>query len=157
MQKVSSMKNVFIILGGLFLVVIIVVGVGITYLSKTGDALDKDSKAYAEAAIPAIITDWDESALQTRESPELVAASSAAELSELFNTFRKLGKLKYFDGVKGEALIATSPQSGSVITARYIASAQFDHGFADIDLGLIKHGEAWQILRFRLNSRALQQ
>jgi hypothetical protein len=148
------MKNFLVILGGLFLAIIVIAAVGFAYVATTGSALDTESKAYAEAAIPAIIADWDGSELSKRESPEFAAVVSAADLDKLIQNFRRLGKLKQFNGVKGEAMLTAVPQHGSRITANYVGSAEFDTGPAQIDLGLIKHGDDWQILRFRVNSRA---
>lgn len=151
----SILKNVLMVLGGLFLAIIVLAGAGFGYMAYTGSALDKESKAYAEAAIPAIITDWDSGALTTRESPELASSASAADVDKLMQHFRKLGKLKQFDGVKGEATISALVPNGSRITAHYIGSAEFESGPAQIELGLIKRGDNWQILRFWVTSKAL--
>ena len=68
--------------------------------------------------------------------------------------FRKLGELQTFDCAKGQAIMSATTQNGARITANYIGSAVFDAGPAQIDLGLIKHGDQWQVMRFRVNSRA---
>lgn len=146
------MKKVFIVLGGIFLVVLIIGGGGITYMAITGNALDRQSKAYADTAIPAIVDGWNEGALETRESPEFRTDVNRPDLDRGFSMLRKLGNLKRYDGAKGEARIWITPEHGKQITASYIGSAEFDGGPAQIILRLIKHGNQWQILAFRVNT-----
>jgi hypothetical protein len=148
------MKKLLIVLGGLFLVILVVGGAGVAYVAITGGALDRESKAYADAAIPAIVGGWNESALETRASPEFRSAVSKSDLDRLFLLFRRLGHLKKYNGVKGEANISVTTQRGRMITARYVGSADFDAGRAQIRIILIKHGGNWQILGFRVNSQA---
>ena len=49
----TRVKKFFIILGSIFLAVIVLGGIGIAFLAIRGSALDKESKAYADLAIPA--------------------------------------------------------------------------------------------------------
>ena len=58
------MKKFFIILGSIFLAIIVLGAIGIAFVAVRGSALDKESKAYADSAIPAIVTTWSEKALQ---------------------------------------------------------------------------------------------
>jgi hypothetical protein len=50
--------------------------------------------------------------------------------------------------------MSITTQSGSQTSANYQASVDFSTGPAMIDVGLIKHGDQWQIARFRVNSKA---
>ena len=84
----------------------------------------------------------------------MAGAPADADLAKLFDRFRKLGKLKQFDGAKGQAMMSTTVQQGSRITANYVGSAEFETGPAQIYLGLVKHGQDWQILHFRVESKA---
>ena len=46
------MKKFFIVLGSIFLALIVLVAIGIAFIAIKGTALDKESKAYADSAIP---------------------------------------------------------------------------------------------------------
>src|SRR5439155_3550077 len=52
-------------------------------------------------------------------------------------------------------LMSATTQNGKVISAQYATKATFEKGEATITLGLIKHGDQWQILRFNVNSAQL--
>jgi hypothetical protein len=147
------MRRVLVILGSVFLGLIIIIGGIFAYIAITSGALDRESKAYVDAAIPAIVTNWDENALKQRLSPEFRRVTSDNDLDRLFLFFRKLGKLKHLDNSKGDANIFVGP-NGKVITAIYHANADFAAGPAIINIGLVKHEEQWQISGFRINSKA---
>jgi hypothetical protein len=51
--------------------------------------------------------------------------------------------------------MSATTQTGKVISAQYTAEATFQKGDATIKLGLIKHGDQWQILSFYVDSPAL--
>jgi hypothetical protein len=48
-------------------------------------------------------------------------------------------------------------QNGKMISARYTAKATFEKGGATVTLGLIRHGDQWQILRFDARPHQLIQ
>jgi hypothetical protein len=60
------MKKFLIVLGMIFLAVIVLAVIGIGFVAIRGNALDKESKAYADAAIPAIVTTWSQKELLDR-------------------------------------------------------------------------------------------
>jgi len=51
--------------------------------------------------------------------------------------------------------MSATTQTGKVISAQYTTKAAFEKGEATVTLGLIKHGDQWQILRFNVNSPQL--
>jgi hypothetical protein len=144
------MKKFLIGLGVIFLLLILVVAVLIGYAAFTGSKLDKESKAYVDAAVPAILSSWNEQELLSRESPEFQKATSSADVDRLFRWFRTLGPLHKYEGARGEAITSVTPQTGKVISARYVAKAVFNAGEANVEVGLIKHGSQWQIARFNV-------
>ena len=148
-------KKALMILGGVFLAIVVIAMVGISILDVKGNALDKESKEYADAAILAVIAGWDIMELEKRASPEFTSAVKGGDLEKLFIMFQKLGKLKEYKGSKGQANISVTVRNGRVITAAYLGSAEFEKGTAEIQLTLIKHGDQWQILGFRVNSKVL--
>lgn len=149
------MKKFFIILGSIFLVAIVLGGIGIAFLAIRGSALDKESKAYADSAIPAIVTGWSEKELLDRASPELKKAVTIDQLDRLFRWVSGLGQLQKCEPAQGQALMSATTQAGKVVSGQYTAKATFQKGEATIKLGLIKHGDQWQILNFYVDSPAL--
>ena len=145
-------KKFFVILGALFLAFIVV---GIVFVAIKGNALDKESRAYADAAIPAIVGTWSEKELLDRASPELRKVVTTDQMDRLFRWVGSLGQLQKCEPVQGQALMSATTQNGQRITAEYTAKATFPKGEATIKLALIKHDDRWQILRFHVDSPAL--
>ncbi|SRR6266567_2215090 len=145
------MKKFLIVLGSIFLVIVVLGAIGIAFVAVRGSALDKESKTYAEAAVPAIITNWSEKELLDRASPEFRQGASQQQVDQLFGWVSSLGRLQKYDPPQGQALMSATTQSGKVISAQYTTKARFEKGEATITLGLIKHGDQWQILRFNVN------
>jgi hypothetical protein len=149
------MKKFFIILGSIFLAIILLVVIGIGFVAVRGNALDKESKAYADAAIPAVVTTWSQKELLDRASPELKQAVTTDQLDRLFRWVSGLGQLQKCEPAQGQALMSATTQTGKMISAQYTAKATFQKGEAEIKVVLIKHGNEWQILNFHVDSPAL--
>ena len=149
------MKKLLIALGILFLVLIVIVAAFVGYDVFTGRALDTESKDYVDAAVPAIVSSWNEQELLRRASPEFQKAAGPADVDRLFGWFRTLGHLQRYEGAEGGAVISVTPQTGRVVSGRYVAKAVFDSGEANIEIVLMKHGNVWQIAGFKVNSPAL--
>lgn len=147
------MKKALMVLGGVFAVLLVVGIVGISIVAIKGNSLDKESRQYVDRTIPAIVSTWEIAEIQNRASPEFKAAVNDGDLEKLLRKFRRLGKFKAYQGAKGQANMSVTTQNGKVISAAYIANAEFDSGPAEISLSLIKHGDQWQILGIRINSR----
>jgi len=149
------MKKLLIGLGAVFGAILVVVAAAIAYFSVTGNALDKESQAYVDSAVPAIALHWSQDELTRRASAEFTRAVKDDDLVKLLSVFRRdLGDLRKYEGSTGDAFISLTTQNGKVITANYVASAEFENASATIHVKLIKHGEGWQILGFHVNSRA---
>jgi hypothetical protein len=73
-----------------------------------------------------------------------------AAVDEIFT-----GRFQKYDPPLGQALMSATTQTGKVISAQYATKATFENGDATVTLGLIKHGDQWQILRFNVNSPQL--
>jgi hypothetical protein len=141
---------------GLLFVALIIAGAAfIGYTAFTGGALDKEGKAYLDAAVPAIVSSWNDQELLKRASPEFQKAASPADVDRLFRWFRTLGPMQKYGGAQGQSVTWVAPQSGKIINAHYVAKAVFDASEANIEIGLIKHGNVWQIGRFDVTSPAL--
>jgi hypothetical protein len=147
------MKKFLIILGTIFLLIIVLIGVVIGFLLIEGPVLDKESKTFADASLSAIFSDWDEQAFLDRTSPECVRANPKEELNKYFlGMSRKFGQIHSCEGCVGESNVNAN---GWVITAQYTARVVFDGGPAKITLSLIKHGNKWEIYSVNVSSAAL--
>jgi UDP-N-acetylmuramyl tripeptide synthase len=147
------MKKFLIVLGSIFLALIVLGALGIGFVAMRGTALDKESKAYADAAIPAITTTWLDKALLDRASSEFNQATTPLQVYHLFRQWENsLGRLQKCEPAQGQSLVSVTTQNGKQITAKYTAKAQFEKGEATITLVLIKHGDQWQIGGFHVDS-----
>ena len=145
------MKKAIMILGYIFLVLIVVLIAGFVSLTIIGSRLDKESKEFVDAAIPAIVSTWDVSEIEKRASPEFNDEVDYDELEQDLGVLQQLGKLIEYKGSTGDANITLSLQYGYEITADYTASADFEVGSTNMRMSLIKHGGQWQILDFKIN------
>jgi hypothetical protein len=139
------------ILGYIFLVLIVGIIAGMGILAVIDKRLDKESKAFVDAAIPAIASGWDISEIQKRASPEFEDEVDYDDLEEDLAVLRQMGKLKEYKGSTGESNITLSFQYGYEITADYTANADFEAASAIMQISLIKHDGQWQILDFKVN------
>jgi hypothetical protein len=149
------MKKFLAVLGVVFLIVIVLGAIGFGYIAYRGNALDKESKAYVDAAIPAIFTNWNKNEFASRTSPEFRKVVTDDQLDRMFRSGTALGRMMTFDSAEGHADISVSPQAGKMITARYNAKAYFEKGNAFITLDIIKHDNHWQIMAFYVNGPKL--
>src|SRR5207244_1927215 len=119
------MKKFFIVLGSIFLALIVLGGIGIAIIAIRGTALDKESKAYADSAIPAIVTTWSQKELLDRASPEFKKAVTIDQLDRLFRWVSSLGRLQKCEPAQGQALMSATTQTGKRTSAQYTAKATF--------------------------------
>lgn len=145
------MKKAIMILGYIFLVLIVVLIVGYGTLTIIGHRLDRESKAFVDAAVPAIVSTWDVDEIEKRASPEFNDEVDYDGLEQDFDVLRQLGKLVEYKGSTGDSNITLSLQYGYEITADYTANADFEAGSANMQMSLIKHGGQWQILDLKIN------
>ena len=151
------MKKTITILGYLFLVLIVVLATTFGALYLIGKKLDKESKAYVDAAVPAIAADWDVEELRKRASPEFDSGLDYDEVGEYFDSLHELGKFEAYQGSTGESTIAISLRYGYEVTADYTATVNFETGTAEIQVLLIKQGGLWQILDFKVSPEAYSE
>ena len=146
------MRKFFIVLGSIFLALIVVGALGIGFVAMRGSALDKESKAYADAAIAAIVPTWLDKALLDRASPEFNKATDAVQLYHMCRSLEsRLGRLQKCEPAQGQSEVFFTPETGKTISAKYTAKAQFEKGEVTIALALIKHGDQWQIAGFHVD------
>jgi hypothetical protein len=152
-----AMKNVLMIIGmfavGCFACVAILVGVFVYFGAK----YDASSKAFVDANVPPIISNWSISELQKRESDQFRNATTDDKLKELFAVFNRLGPMKTYDGTEGGANMNVTTSAGFQVTGRYVVNATFQNGKAEILVNLILVQSQWEILGVRVNAPALEK
>ena len=142
------MRRLFFVLGSLALILIAVIAGGISILFYQGNALDRESKAYVDAAIPAITADWSSQQLLARATPELRANANPEQLNALFDRLSRYGHLVRYEGATGQANFFYKIGSGSTISAAYSAKAHFENGDLIFRIALMKRNGAWKIYGF---------
>jgi hypothetical protein len=139
------------ILGYIFLALIVVLLTVFGSLIVLGNQLDRESKAYVDAAIPAIVSTWDVGEIEKRASPEFNNEVDYDDLEQDFEVLQQLGDLVEYKGSTGDANISVFHKFSYEITADYTARADFEAGTTTMRMSLIKHGDQWQILDFTIH------
>jgi hypothetical protein len=85
-------------------VALLVLGAFATLFLNT-QLYDREVSAYANDAILAIATDWNEQALLQRASPELFAASTPQQIHDAFVHYRQLGRMTKYNVARSIAHI----------------------------------------------------
>jgi len=111
------MKKFLIVLGSIFLAVIVLGAIGIAFTAIRGTALDKESKAYADSALRAIVSTWSEKELLDRASPEFKKAVTIDQLDRFF--------LAYYNTLGG--LLEVRDSAGSSHHVPNVANRRNDH------------------------------
>jgi hypothetical protein len=154
----SWFQKALMVMGAIFGVLIIVGVIGVSVFAYFNVGQNREARAYADAAIPAIITAWQPEELEKRLSPEARATLKPGELARLFATYVKLGKFKQYKGAQGQAQMGYVPGKGRVVSGFYVGMADFEKGPARIRLQLIRDDAGqWQIMGFWVDSPALIQ
>jgi hypothetical protein len=144
------MRKFLTVVGGLTLIVIAVLGIGIGVAIYKGTALDRESKAFVDEAVPAIVATWSRQQLLDLATPELREKLEAD--NGLFDAFSRLGPLVEYEGAKGQATMSYTTSSGSIVSASYVAKARFKNASATIRIGLTKQDGRWMIHGFYVDS-----
>jgi len=151
------MKKTLMILINVFVVLVVLALVVIAFVVVKGAALDKESKQFVDAAVPAIAAEWNIAEIQNRASPEFKASVKAANLEKLVRMVRELGKFKAYNGAKGYAYPYVSSEHGKLLVATYVATADFENGPAEIKISLVKHGDRWQLFGLHVTSKVFSE
>jgi hypothetical protein len=140
------------ILGALALIAILASGVGLGMVLYKGHALDAESKAFVDSAIPAIAAGWNKQQFLDRAAPELRERVKPEELNALFNHFAPLGPLVEYEGATGEATMSYMTGAGGTVSAFYVAKARCQNGSVALRIRLLKRDGRWMIRDFRVDS-----
>jgi hypothetical protein len=153
--EVHTLKRFLSVIGGLFLVLVLLIAGFFGYAAYQGRGLDASSKAYVEENIPAIISTWSKDELLKRSSPQLLTIinEKPEQLDRLFQKLSTLGPMLSFGEVKGDSNVSYTTQNGKVTTAAYVAAAKFKNGEGRISARLIQSPAGqWQFLLFHVDA-----
>jgi hypothetical protein len=140
------------ILGALTLIVILASGIGFGVFLYKGNALDAESKAFVDSAVPAIAATWSKQQFLDRAAPELRERVKPEELNALFDHFAQLGPLVRYEGATGEAMMSYMAGAGGTVSASYVAKVRCQNGGVTFRIGLLKRDGRWMVRDFRVDS-----
>jgi len=145
------MRRFLYVLGALFLVILVAGTVAIVFAVYSGQALDAESKAYVDASIPAIASNWNEAELLNRATPELRNSMVPEQFASLFGSFSQFGHLIRYNGSKGQAMMSYVAGVGKTVSASYVAKAACQNGNVIFRIVLLKRNGRWWINNFHIN------
>ena len=146
------MRRFLSIFGALALIGMAAVGIGLGVLFYKGHALDTESKAFVDNAVPAIAASWSTQELLDRGTPELRQVIKLEELKGYFaRLIAQLGPLVQYEGATGKTNVHIAG-SGSTVAASYTAKARFEDGIATFRFNLMKRDGRWMIHYFHIDT-----
>jgi hypothetical protein len=149
------MKKAFAVFGCICAGLLLIAVVLAAFLLPRALRLEHDGAAYLKGVLPEIVGTWDEKALASRATPELMAsAKSPDEIGRMFRAFATLGKLKRIDEPKGSVFTGVFTGQGAVTVGNFTARAEFEGGGAIIFVQLRRVADGWKINGFHINSDA---
>ena len=152
------MKKFFLVFGIVSACLIVIAGVIIFVVLRSGLKLDSESKAYVDRVVPLIITSWNSKDLLDNASPEFLKTVTSAEIDSMFKMLsEKLGKCKEYKGSKGDSNQSITSKEGMKTTAFYTANVVLEKADAVVSMRLVRHDGKWQVFQFSVNSKALLQ
>ncbi len=152
------MKKFFMILGGIFGVILVIAGIAAAILIPAALRLDKDVTAYIQNAVPKIVTNWNIQELVNRASPQLNSTVAArGGYDRIFEMFQRLGSFKQLGTPKGMVGTSTFTGEGTATVGNYTVPAEFEKGHATIQIQLLRVNDTWQINGFYIHSDVFLQ
>jgi hypothetical protein len=145
------MRKFLAVVGAVALALVVVATAGVAFMAWKGTAADAESKAFIDAAVPAIAATWQEQQLLDRATPELLKAAKPVDLTEFFTKLSALGSLIKYDGSTGQSMMSYFTGSGGTVAAAYVAKAEFKNGTATFNVALLKRDGRWMINGFHVD------
>ncbi len=150
------MKKILMILGGSFIVLILIAITLVIFIASSGSDLDNDSRNYIDKVVPAICSEWNIDTLVYYSVPEMKEVSKKPGFDKLFLSFReKLGQMLEYEDSKGESNVKYIVGEGKTISAYYESKIKCMNDSATIKVTLLKRDNDWRIYNFKVVSNAL--
>jgi hypothetical protein len=154
----AMMRKFLYTLGAVTAFLVVAAAIGLFFIVRSGLALDAESKAYADDAIVAITAHWSTDELIKRSGPNLRHGTQPDVIRGLFDAASAaLGPLVDYQGAKGDSLVSVMTGSGTKVSARYVAHANYQKGDADVQMTLEKIDGGWKIEGFDIRSDTLMR
>jgi hypothetical protein len=153
------MRKFFYILGIIFAVLIVAIGIAVFAAIKSTNAVDAEAKQYVDQSLAAILPKWNSDELLRRASPQFKEATNPGDLRALFDTaVDALGGLTDYQGARSQgANVSAFMGAGTIATATFLAQAQFQKGTASITVKVRKVDGTWMIDLFDVGSPELMR
>lgn len=152
------MKTLLAIVGALAIFVVGVFAVLIVIGLNSIKPMKAEAVAYADEAIQAIATDWDDDAFVDRASAALLSQLSQDELRVIMAFGQHhLGPMSDYQGAACEIVgFEYTTKNGERVTATCEARAEHERGAASYALTLLKQNDNWSMLGFFVTPDELQ-
>lgn len=152
------MKKVLIVLGGVFVVLLLVAGAVFGAGLYFASSREGEAKAYVDQVLTTIVGTWSAPIFLENASPELLQSAPPEKVRPLLEMFgRRLGTLKRYHGAARETYFFTITTHGRVLSYTYLADAEFEHAPAKIRVRAIWRDGQWKLVDFFVYSDALLQ
>lgn len=173
------MKELLMISGGIFLILIALTAVSILaiviamfifmprFLKSFPQALELNEEAqdFVNAAILEIISDCNLNKLFEKATPQLLESTHSQETEKMFSLCRQLGKLESYKGATGgwqsskdekkELVKGSNEKFGKITLGNYVAEADFQKGSATIKVQVIRRDNQWFINSFTISTKGV--
>ena len=173
------MKELLMISGGIFLILIAFTAVSILaivialfifmprFLKSFPQSLELNEEAqdFVNAAILEIISDWNFNKVFEKATPQLLESTHSQETEKMFYFCRQLGKLESYKGATGgwqsskderkELIKGSHENFGKITLGNYVAEADFQKGSANIRVQVIRRDNQWFINSFAISTQAV--
>ena len=147
------MRGVWLALANVAIACVLAFLILVGVVAYRGHALDVESHAFVDSAVPAITAGWNTDQLLALAAPELRETVKPEQVRASFDAFsHQLGPMLEYEGATGDALMSYTPRSGGLVKASYLARAKFGVGTAAIWITLIKRDGQWMISGFRVDA-----
>jgi len=165
----AVMKEVLMISGGIFLVLIALIAVTVLaivialfillpkYFKSLPQALELNEEAqdYVNTVILEIFSEGNFKKLYDKATPQLLELAHSEESDKIFDFCRQLGKLEAYKGAVGgwqtsandtkEMMRSGNLKFGKITLGNYVADADFERGSANIKVQIIRRDNQWLI------------
>jgi hypothetical protein len=123
------MKKLFIVLGVIFAVVIVVIGIALAIFIPRTIRLDREARAYIQESVSNIVVHWNSQEFVDRATPKLLEeGKSRDKIDKIFVQFKKLGSFKGLGTLHGSVGTSAFTGDGVVTLGNYTADADFERG-----------------------------
>lgn len=129
---------------------------GVLLFSCSGNLteLDNGARAYVENIVARITSDWRQGVLMDSIHPQVKPGFELQKVNEHFFLYRKLGTLRQINDIEGRAVVTKTSDNEKIISGIYRVGAEYENGFAFIDISCVLEDEKWYVTGFQVDAPA---